>query len=103
MNQKTQLHSNRFDNYLVASGIDKPERQKAMLLHMIGKELYDIFFTLKEPTAEAGETVYDVAKKALNRFFWPKKNVEFELFNFRQAQQLPNEDLDTCYARLKQL
>ena len=95
--------SNRFDNYLVASGIDKPERQKAMLLHMIGEELYDIFFTLKEPTAEAGETVYDVAKKALNSFFSPKRNVEFELFNFRQAQQLPNEDLDTYYARLKQL
>ena len=50
-----------------------------------------------------GETVYDCAKKALSNFFLPKRNIEFELFKFRQAEQQPGEDLDTFYTNLKQL
>ena len=50
-----------------------------------------------------GERVYDCAKKALSNFFLPKRNIEFELFKFRQAEQQPGEDLDTFYTNLKQL
>ena len=93
----------RFDNYLEAAAIEKPERKKAMLLHLIGEELYGIYDTLTVADLGTGETVYDCAKKALSNFFLPKRNIEFELFKFRQAEQQPGEDLDTFYTNLKQL
>ena len=95
----------RFDNYLLATAIDKPPRQRAMLLHLIGEELYGISKTLKEnkPDHDKQETVYDTAKVALTEYFSPKLNTEYEVFNFRESTQLPGEDLDTFYSRLKQL
>ena len=92
----------RFDNYLEAAAIEKPECKKAMLLHLIGEELYGIYDTLTVADPGTGETVYDCAKKALSNFFLPKTNIEFELYKFRQAEQQPGEDLDTFYTNLKQ-
>ena len=86
-----------------ASGIDKPKRQKAVLLHLIGEDLYTIYKTLTVPTPRETESVYDTAKKALGDYFAPKCNVEFEIFTFRQAVQEPGEDLDSYYAQLRQL
>ena len=71
--QRWVVWADRFDNYLIASGIEKPPRQRALLLHMIGEELYSIFKTLKEaePDVSKNETVYDTAKAALTSFFAP--------------------------------
>ena len=55
----------RFDNYLLAVDISDPKRQKAMLLHMVGEELYNIFQTLQVADPGINETVYDKAKAAL--------------------------------------
>ena len=39
----------------------------------------------------------------MNDYFLPKKNVEFEVYNFRIAHQNVDESIDEYYARLKQL
>ena len=95
----------RFDNYILATAIDEPTRQRALLLHLIGEEMYSIFKTLKEdkPDTTKQETVYNTAKQALSEYFSPKLNLEYEIFNFREATQSAGEDLDTYYYRLKQL
>ena len=95
----------RFDNYILATAIDEPTRQRALLLHLIWEEMYSIFKTLKEdkPDTTKQETVYNTAKQALSEYFSPKLNLEYEIFNFREATQSAGEDLDTYYYRLKQL
>ena len=93
----------RLENFLLAAAIEKPERQKAMLLHHIDDELFAIYSTLTVPPPGDQQTVYTCAQQALTNFFSPKRNVEFELFRFRQAEQQVGEDLDSFYSRLKQL
>ena len=95
----------RVDNYLVATDIDSPTRRRAILLHLIGEDMYDIYKTMSipKPDSDKGETVYDVTKKALTDHFTPESSYEFELFQFRGAIQGRDEDLDTYYARLKLL
>ena len=92
----------RLENFLIAMDIDDTKRMKAMLLHYIGEELYGIYSTLPEIGATT-DNEFVKAKKTLNEYFKPKRNVEFEIYNFRKAQQGPNEMLDEYYSRLKQL
>ena len=39
----------------------------------------------------------------LNQYFSPQTNVAFEVFNFRQAKQKPDESLDSYHTRLRHL
>ena len=41
-----ELYLKRFDYYLNASGVTKDEQKKAMVLHLAGEEIQDIFVTL---------------------------------------------------------
>ena len=60
----------------------------------------DIYETLSPATI--GDNYADTLK-VLNDYFLPKKNVEFEVYKFRQTKQEVNESLDTYYTQLKQL
>ena len=55
----------------------KPPRQCALLLHMIGEELYSIFKTWKEgePDVSKNENVYDTAKKQPSHLPLPSKEM----------------------------
>ena len=81
----------RFDNFVVAKGITNDTRIKAMMLH------------------HAGETVFELSESVgvleLTAYFTPRRNTEYEIFVFRQTQQLPDggETLDQFHARLQQL
>ena len=44
-----------------------------------------------------------MTKEVLTGHFTPKRNRGFELFQFREASQCADEDLDSFYARLQQL
>ena len=93
----------RFQNYIEATCIEGAKRQKAILLHLIGEDLYNIYKTLTIPNPGDGETEFSIAIKVLTEHFSPKRNREFELFQFREAYQRAEEDLDGYYARLVQL
>ena len=66
----------RFDNFVVAKGITNDTRIKAMMLH------------------HAGETVFELSESVgvleLTAYFTPRRNTEYEIFVFRQTQQLPD-------------
>lgn len=97
---------NRFENYLVAADVNNPERQRAMLLHYAGEQVHELFLNLPDdppnPT-DPQPSSYVVAKRKLAKYFLPQVNKEFEIFNFRQAQQEETETIDQFYARLLKL
>ena len=66
----------RFDIFLAAMVIDDSKRHRALLLHFMGEETYQIFKTLTD-TGEANDL--------LTKYFQPKKNIEFQKHAFRQT------------------
>ena len=46
---------------------------------------------------------YAETEEKLTAYFTPRRNEEYEVFTFRQAQQNDGEILDQCHARLQQL
>ncbi len=77
----------RYENLLVAIDITKPERKKALLLHYAGEGVQEIYETLPTPSQDSEDPAdaYTIIKQQLNNHFCPKKNVEFEVYMFRQA------------------
>jgi hypothetical protein len=90
----------RFNNLMVALDISKSERKRALLLHYVGELVNDVFDTLPN-TGEAKD--YELAITALNTYFIPQKNTEYEIYKFRQARQNDDESIDTYTTRLRQL
>ena len=90
---------NSFKLYLVASGVRDDARKRALLLHLAGTEVQDIFFTLED----ANNGGYDGAVTKLNAHFKPQKNIPYERHMFRQAEQAQGESTDNFVHRLKKL
>jgi hypothetical protein len=106
--QRWKRWSDRFENLIVAMNVTDQARKKALLLHLAGEAVFEIFEGLVlddiPDDADAAVTnVYTVAKKALDDHFNPKKNTEFERFNFRSAKQQPVENIDSYHVRLRSL
>lgn len=74
-----------FENFLLAMDIKDNARKRAMLLHCAGEQVYDIFVTLPD-RGEAKDFIK--ASQALAKYFSPKKNVDFEVYKFRQSTLL---------------
>ena len=60
------------------------KKRSAFLLYYAEEEVCDIFETLPE----SGDD-FETAKEKLPEYFDPKKNVEYDIYNFRQAKQNP--------------
>lgn len=88
----------RLENLFIAADIDDTKRQRALLLHYGGQDLFDIFETL-DGTGDDFETL----KTKLTTHFEPKKNAEFEIYKFRQCKQNPGESIDEFHTRLRQM
>ena len=83
------------ENLFVAAAISDKKRQRPLLLCYAREEVSEIFDTLPD-TGEDFET----AKTKLNMYFDPKKNVEFEIFTFRQVKQNPGETTNSYHSCL---
>ncbi|XP_067026640.1 uncharacterized protein [Acropora muricata] len=88
----------RLENLFIAAAITDKKRQRALLLYYEGEEVCEIFETL----AETGED-FATAKEKLTEYFDPKKNVEYEIYKFRQAKQNPGESMSAYHSCLRQL
>ena len=77
-----------FDTYIAASGVVDKAQKKAVLLHVVGASVVEIFNTLPN----SANMDIDATKTALAAFFNPKKNKDFELFKFMSLRQ---EDAET--------
>ena len=74
------------------------QRRRAMLLHLAGPDLREIFTTLPD-TGEA--TDYTRAVEALNAYFVPQVNSAFARQTFHQITQKPGETVQQFATRLK--
>ena len=93
---KKSVHS--FEYYLIASAIADKKQQHALLLHLAGPDMQEIFETL----SDTGDD-YNTALEKLNAYFEPQKNIYFECHSFRQASQQQQEPITDYVMRLKTL
>ena len=96
----------RFNRLMVAMEIADPPRKQALLLHYAGPEIDEIYDTLSiEAAAADGSPIdtYESTANALTRYFTPKTNAAFEIYNFRQAKQEATETIDAFVTRLRKL
>ena len=91
-----------FTYYVQARGLTDAEQKKALLLHLAGQDVQDIFETLPEAAGEEGEDVYDQTVNALNTYFQPHVNISYERHVFRQITQSETESIDQFATRLMQ-
>ena len=94
-----ELYHKRFDYYVCASRITKDEQKKALLLHLAGEEVQDIFETL----GNLQENNYTQVKDKLSDYFKPQTNITYERHAFRSCKQEKNEKMDDYIIRLKKL
>ena len=88
----------RLENLFVAADIKDKTRQSAFLLYYAEEEVCDIFETLPQ----SGDD-FETAKEKLTEYFDHKKNVEYEIYNFRQAKQNHSELMNAYHSCLRQL
>ena len=81
-------------------GITRDDRKRAMMLHYTGEDVYNIFDTL---TDTGDVNAYETAKTKLEEHFNPQKNVEYEIYKFRQEKQSADETMDAFHTRLRHL
>ena len=78
--------------------ITDDKQKRALLLYQAGPETQEIFETL----TDTGDD-YKTAQEKLDAYCSPKKNVNYEIFQFRQAVQQPGETVDQFTTRLRKI
>ena len=96
--QKWQRWIRSFTLYADASGITDAKQKRQLLLHCAGQQTQDIFFTFDPEPAD-----YEEAKKKLEEYFKPAKNLPYQRHIFRQAKQKDGETMAQFVTRLRQL
>ncbi len=95
------------NNVFVGYNITDDARKKALMLTYAGEDLNDIFDTLSTelvtPQPGTDETVFSKAVEALDVYFNPKQNKEFQRYVFRHTNQERFESVEKFYMRLMQL
>ena len=89
----------KLENLFVAMNIESNKRKKALLLHYAGDEVFEIHATLDNT---GNENDYAASKTALENYFKPQLNTEFQVFEYRQMKQNQSETVDKFATRLRQ-
>jgi hypothetical protein len=98
LSKSWEQYVKRFEYYLKATGFNKDAQKKALLLHVSGNEVQDIYETLPE----YGMT-YDDVVEMLSNYFKPEKNISYERHLFRKTKQGETETIDNFIVRLSKL
>ena len=88
------------ERYLTAVNIATPERQCAVLLHLLGPDVADTFETLPEPEGAEQDNAFEKCKKKLDAYLAPARNVIAERMSFHQMTMGDNEDFEHFLGRL---
>ena len=80
-----------FELFATGKGVKNADQKKALLLHIAGLDVQDIYFTLEE---EGGSDNSRKATATLNKYFKPQANVPYERLCFRETSQLANETVE---------
>ncbi|KAK3731133.1 hypothetical protein QZH41_006402 [Actinostola sp. cb2023] len=100
--QRWKKWKEEFELYVAASGVTDPTQKRALLLHLAGTGVRDIFKTF--PTSESGNAKeFDKAMKSLSTHFKPKKNVPLARQTFLAEKPKPGEIINNFITRLQTL
>ncbi|XP_043211661.1 uncharacterized protein LOC122376055 isoform X3 [Amphibalanus amphitrite] len=90
-----------FEYYIQASGITSESRKIALLLHVGGVDLQEVFHSVVDASVkvETLQQLYEV----FDQQFLPKRNVIYERHVFRKEAQRPGETIDVFATRLRGL
>ena len=91
-----------FELFVAASGVALPGQQRALLLHLAGSGVRDIFLTYDEET-RGNVTDYDKILLCLNNHFKLKRNVSMARQTFLSTILHQNETVNNLITRLKYL
>ena len=89
----------KLENLFTGLSIESKKRKKALLLHYAGDDVFDIYETLNLANNDSN---YEETKQGLENYFSPRKNTEFEKYEFRNLYQQENETIDSFATRLRQ-
>ena len=98
LDKKWSIWKDDLELFLVASGISQDAQKKALLLHLRGKDLKEIYRSL-----QATEDKYEDVITKLDNYFRPKKNVTYERYLFKQTKQKSEESSSSFVTRLRRL
>ncbi|KAK3752378.1 hypothetical protein QZH41_000375 [Actinostola sp. cb2023] len=92
----------KFENELIAWGVDDDRQRKALLLSHAGDGAWEKWLTCT--TEEKGDDkAYDSAKKTLSDYFDKKRDPDFEVTKFRECVQKPEQSIDSYVTQLRSL
>ena len=89
----------KLENLFTGLNITSKKRKKALLLHYAGDDVFNIYDTFD---LSGDEENYDDTKTELKTIFNPRKNTEFERYEFRNINQNHCESIDQYATRLRQ-
>ena len=98
LGQRWKAWKRQFEVYVAAQKIEDAAQKRALLLYQVGEATQDIFDTL----ADTGDD-YDTAITKLDEYFTPKRNLDYEVFKFRNTAQNAGETIDQYATRLRKL
>ena len=88
------------ERYLVALNITESERKCAVLLHLLGPDVADVYDTLPEP-AVAVPDAFECCKRKLIAYLSPSRNVIAERMTFHSMCMQSGEEFDQFLGRLR--
>lgn len=90
--------------YLIATNVTTPEAKRAMLLHMGGLALQEVYFNIPGAHVEGaveGKDLFAVAISKLDDYFAPKQSRVYERHLFRLIKQESGEKFEKYLVRLR--
>ena len=92
-----------FELYVTASGISDPTQKRALLLHLAGPKVRDVFNNSIPATTRGEAKDYKKAMDCLSEHFKLKKNAPMARQIFLAATPLPGETVNNFITRLQKL
>ena len=88
---------------ITAKGVTDPKQKEAILLHVGGMRLQEVYFTLPDLTQDgwADLDAYEKAVKKLDAYFAPKVNEAYERHKFRKLKQQQGESVAHFVSKLR--
>ena len=102
LSQRWRIWKDEFELFVTASGIDDPKQQRALLLHLAGPGVREIFRTIPEETKGDAKD-FKKAMESLTDYFKLKKNIPMARQNFLAATPTPGERINNFVTRLSSL
>jgi len=98
--QRWKTWKARFEIFVVASGIQNNTQKRALLLHMAGEGVQEIFKTFSAEQ-RGGQDDFNKAVECLDGYYSVRKNVPKERQNFMACQPNQGETINNFATRLK--